>query len=56
MEPVEPVQMNIYQSNSYRKNLSWLYFDDAPVIQQSCLNNNNNNNNNNNINNNKLVL
>ena len=23
MEPVEPIQMNIYQSNTYRKDLSW---------------------------------
>ena len=26
MEPVQPVQMNTYQSNIYRKDLSWLYF------------------------------
>ena len=24
------VQMNIYQSNTYRKDLSWLHFDDEP--------------------------
>ena len=26
MEPVYPVQINIYQSNTYRKDLSWLHF------------------------------
>ena len=34
MEPVEPVQMNIYQSNIYRKDLSWLYFDNEPRVQE----------------------
>ena len=28
VELVEPVQINIYQSNTYRKDLSWLHFDD----------------------------
>ena len=28
MEPVKPVQMNIYCSNTYRKDLSWPHFDD----------------------------
>ena len=28
VEPVEPVQMNIYQSKTYRKDLSWLHFQD----------------------------
>ena len=32
MEPVQPVQMNVYQSNSYRKDLSWLNFDDEPRV------------------------
>ena len=27
-------QMNIYQSNAYRKDLSWLHFDDAPRLQE----------------------
>ena len=27
-EPVEPAQMNIYQSNTYRKDLNWLHFND----------------------------
>ena len=26
--------MNIYQSNTYRKDLSWLYFDDEPRVQE----------------------
>ena len=42
---VEPVPMNIYQSNTYRKDFSWLHFDDEPRVQerqqvkdpQSCL-------------------
>ena len=28
VEPVEPVLMNIYQSKTYRKDLSWLHFED----------------------------
>ena len=34
MEPVEPVQMNIYQRNTYRKDLSWLHFNDEPRVQE----------------------
>ena len=34
MEPVEPVQMNIYQSNTYRKDLTWLPFGDEPRAQE----------------------
>ena len=34
MEPVEPVQMNIYQSRTYRKDLSWLHFEDEPRVQE----------------------
>ena len=34
MEPVEPVQMNIYQSNAYRTDLSWLHFDNEPRVEQ----------------------
>ena len=34
MEPVEPVQMNIYHSNTYRKDLSWLHFDNEPRVQE----------------------
>ena len=45
MEPVEPVQMNIYQSNAYAKDLDWTHFDDEPRVQdglqvknqQSCI-------------------
>ena len=33
LKPVEPVQMSIYQSNAYRKDLSLLYFDDEPRVQ-----------------------
>ena len=31
--PVQPVQMNIYQSNTNREDLSWPYFDDEPMVQ-----------------------
>ena len=34
MEPVEPVLKNIYQSNTYRKELSWLHFGDEPRVQE----------------------
>ena len=34
MEPAEPVQMNIYQSNTYRKDVSWPHFDDEPRVQE----------------------
>ena len=33
-QPVQPVQMNIYQSNTYRKHLRWLYVDDEPRVQE----------------------
>ena len=44
-KPVEPVQMKIYQSNTYRKDLSWLHFDSylraeerqQGKDQQSCI-------------------
>ena len=32
MEPVEPVLKNIYQTNTYRKDLSWPQFDDEPRL------------------------
>ena len=35
VELVEPVQMNIYQSKTYLKELSWLYFDNEPRVQES---------------------
>ena len=34
VEPVQLVQMNIYQWNTYRKDLSWLHFADEPSIQE----------------------
>ena len=34
VEPVQLVQTNIYQSNTYRKDLSWLHFDDEPRAQE----------------------
>ena len=36
VKPVEPVQMNIYQINNYRKDLSWLYFNDGTRVQERC--------------------
>ena len=33
-EPVAPVLKNIYQSNTYRKNLSWTHFDNEPTVQE----------------------
>ena len=32
--PVCPLQMNICQSNTHKKNLSWLHFDDEPRVQE----------------------
>ena len=32
VEPVQPVQMNTYQTNTYRKYLSCLHFDDEPMV------------------------
>ena len=45
MEPVEPIQINIYKSNTFRKDLNWPHFDDEPRVQdkqqrkdqQSCI-------------------
>ena len=34
MEPVEPVQIDIYQINTYRKDLSWLHFDNQLRVQE----------------------
>ena len=31
---VEPLPMNIYQSNTYRKDLRWPHFDDEPRVQE----------------------
>ena len=32
VEPVKPVLKNIYQSNTYRKDLNWLHFDNEPRV------------------------
>ena len=34
VESVEPVQMNIYQSNTYSKDLGWLQLNGEPRIQE----------------------
>ena len=34
LEPVRPVQMNIYQGNNYRKDLSWLHFNNDSRVQE----------------------
>ena len=34
VKPVEPVLNNIYQSNTYRKDLSWPHFDNEPRVQE----------------------
>ena len=34
VEPMELVQMSLCQSNTYRKDLSWLHFDDKPRVQE----------------------
>ena len=34
MEPVKTVQMKIYHSDTYRRDFSWLHFDDEPVVQE----------------------
>lgn len=33
-EPVQPVHMNIHQSNSYRKLFSWIHFGDELRVQK----------------------
>ena len=33
-EPLESVQTNIYQSNTFRKDLNWLHFEDDPRVQE----------------------
>ena len=35
VEPVQVIQMNNYQSDSYRKDLSWLHSDDEPRVQET---------------------
>ena len=34
VESVEPVQINIYQNNTYKKHLSWLYFNNELRVQE----------------------
>ena len=34
VEPFQPVQMNIYQSNTCRKEICWLHFDNKPRVQE----------------------
>ena len=34
VEPLEPVQINIYQSNTYSKDLSFLHLKDEPRVQE----------------------
>ena len=34
VEPAEPILKNIYQNNTYRKDLSWSHFDDEPRVQE----------------------
>ena len=35
LEPVEPALKNIYQSNTYKKDLSWPHFEDEPRVQET---------------------
>ena len=34
LEPLKPVQMDMYQSNIYRKGLILLHFNDEPEVQE----------------------
>ena len=34
VDPVQPVQMNIYESITYRKDLRSLHFNDGPRVQE----------------------
>ena len=34
VEPIEPVQMNIYQSDTCVKGLTWLHLDNEPRFQE----------------------
>ena len=34
VQPGRSLQMNVYQSNTYRKNFSWLQFDDKLSVQE----------------------
>ena len=33
-QPVQPILKNIYQSNTYRKDLRWPHFNDEPRVQE----------------------
>ena len=33
IRPDEPVQINIYQSNTYSKDLGWLHVDNQPRVR-----------------------
>ena len=33
-EPVELVQINMHETNTYRKDLSRLHFDDEPIVKR----------------------
>ena len=35
VEPAEPVLKNIYQTNTYGKDLSWPHLDDEPRVQEN---------------------
>ena len=34
VKPVEPVQINTYQNNTYWKDLIWLHFNNEPRVQE----------------------
>ena len=34
LEPIQPVQMNIYWINTYREDLRWLYVDSELTVQE----------------------
>ena len=34
MQPVQPVEMNFYQSNTYRRDLIWMHLGDEPRFQE----------------------
>ena len=34
MQPVQPVEMNFYQSNTYRRDLIWMHLVDEPRFQE----------------------
>ena len=35
VRPVQPARMNIYQSNTYIKDLSWLHFDIMERVREN---------------------